>query len=57
MSLSIFFPCYNDEGSIGKLIDGAAETAKRLTNDFEIIVIDDGSKDKSRKVLRNYAKK
>lgn len=56
-SLSIFFPCYNDEKSIGKLVNDATETAKKLTNDFEIIVIDDGSTDKSREVLKGLVQK
>lgn len=56
-SISIFFPCYNDEKSIGKLVENAFATVKKITNDFEIIVIDDGSKDKSRDVLENLAKK
>lgn len=50
-SLSIFFPCYNDEKSIGKLVIDACNTAKKLTDDFEVIVVDDGSIDKSREVL------
>jgi len=56
-SLSIFFPCYNDEKSIGKLVSDATETAKKLTNDFEIIVIDDASIDGSREVLQDLASK
>lgn len=51
-SLSIFFPCYNDKGTIGRLVRDAKETTQKLTNDFEIIVIDDGSTDGSREFLR-----
>ncbi len=49
--ISVFFPCYNDEGSIAKLIEDADTTLKTLTGDYEIIVVDDGSKDKSRQIL------
>lgn len=56
-SLSIFFPCYNDEKSIGKLVEDALKTAAELTNDYEVIVVDDGSKDKSREILQGLMKK
>lgn len=50
-SLSIFFPCYNDKGTIATLVLEARQVAERLTDDFEIIVIDDGSSDGSRDLL------
>lgn len=56
-SLSIFFPCYNDQNTIGKLVENAFNVAKKLTDDYEVIVIDDGSKDKSREVLKKLQKK
>lgn len=56
-SLSIFFPCYNDEKSIGKLVEDALEVAQKLTSNYEVIVIDDGSRDKSREILQKLAKK
>lgn len=56
-SISVFFPCYNDAKSIEKLVSNAFETLKTLTSDYEVIVIDDGSTDNSRKVLKKLAKK
>ncbi|MFH1149029.1 MAG: glycosyltransferase [Actinomycetota bacterium] len=43
--LSVFFPAYNDEGTIEGLVETAAEAAGRHTKDLEIIIIDDGSTD------------
>jgi glycosyltransferase involved in cell wall biosynthesis len=51
-SISAFFPCYNDATTIGDLVLGADETLKSLTDDHEIIVVNDGSRDTSAEVLR-----
>jgi glycosyltransferase involved in cell wall biosynthesis len=50
-SLTIFFPCYNDGGTIATMIVRAMQTAPALTDDFEIIVVNDGSQDDSALVL------
>jgi len=50
-SLSIFFPCYNDAGTIPSMVIRAVQTARRVTDDFEVIVLDDGSHDDSVLVL------
>jgi len=52
ISISAFFPCYNDAGSIALVVQDAYETIKKITDDFEIIVIDDASRDESVKVLK-----
>lgn len=55
--LSIFFPCYNDGGTIGSLVLLALETAQQVAHDYEVIVVDDGSTDMSRDVLRELAER
>lgn len=50
-SISVFFPCFNDEKSIGKLVETAYKILPGLTSDYEVIVVDDGSSDKSREVI------
>jgi glycosyltransferase involved in cell wall biosynthesis len=43
--LSVFFPAYNDSGTIASMVIRTVKTASELTTDFEIIVVDDGSAD------------
>ena len=41
----MFFPAYNDGGTIASLVIRAVQVASRLTPDFEVIVVNDGSTD------------
>ncbi|WP_321472507.1 glycosyltransferase family 2 protein [uncultured Paludibaculum sp.] len=43
--LSVFFPAYNDQPSIAGLVQAAYDTLAPLTSAFEIIVVNDGSRD------------
>ena len=49
--ITAFCPCYNDGGTIASMVILMDETCRKLTDDYEIIVVDDGSSDQSRKVL------
>ena len=51
-SISAFFPCYNDARTIGDLVQRVDAELQRLTADYEIIVVNDGSRDNSAEVLR-----
>jgi glycosyltransferase involved in cell wall biosynthesis len=55
-SLSIFFPAYNDAGTIASLALIAHMTARQLTDDYEVIVIDDGSPDHTGALLDEMAR-
>ncbi len=55
-SLTIFFPCYNDGGTIATMIIRAMQAAPSVTDDFEILVINDGSQDDSAAILGEMAR-
>lgn len=55
-SLSVFFPAYNDAGTIASLVISAVRVAGTLTPDFEVIVVNDGSQDETPRILDELAR-
>jgi glycosyltransferase involved in cell wall biosynthesis len=55
-SLSVFFPAYNDSGTIASLVITALQTAAKLTPDYEVIVVNDGSSDSTAQILDELAR-
>ncbi len=49
--ISIFFPCYGDAGTIPSLVIRALQTVRTLTDDYEVIVVNDASPDDAATVL------
>jgi glycosyltransferase involved in cell wall biosynthesis len=52
-TLSVFFPCYNDAETIEAVVRRAETALGPVLDDLEIIVVDDGSVDRSLEVLRD----
>ncbi|OGH18079.1 MAG: hypothetical protein A3F31_04040 [Candidatus Levybacteria bacterium RIFCSPHIGHO2_12_FULL_38_12] len=52
-SLSLFFPVFNDARIIPVLVEKANKTAQEITDDYEIICINDGSTDTTYQVLNH----
>jgi len=55
LKLSIVIPIYNEERTLLKLISAVEDAPLQIGK--EIILVDDGSKDKSREILNNYKDK
>jgi glycosyltransferase involved in cell wall biosynthesis len=55
-SLSVFFPAYNDSGTIASMVIRTVKAASELTPDFEIIVVDDGSADSTAEIADELAR-
>ena len=56
VGLTVFFPAYNDSGTIASLVISARKTAARLTPDFEIIIVNDGSADRTAEIADELAR-
>jgi len=54
-SISVFFPAYNDGGTIASMVISALLTLRQLTDDYEVIVVNDGSADYTPQVLDELA--
>ena len=50
-SLSVFFPAYNDAFSLPALVRKTFATLERYVADYEVVVVDDGSRDRTAEVL------
>lgn len=55
-SISAFFPAYNDAGTIPSMVIAVDMTLRSLADDYEIIVVNDGSSDHTPQVLEELSR-
>lgn len=55
-SLSVVIPAYNEEGNLTKLVNETVKEARKVCKDFEIVIVNDGSKDKTSEVAHSLAR-
>jgi glycosyltransferase involved in cell wall biosynthesis len=55
--MSLFIPVYNEEESVRKNIEKIYELLNKRTDKFELVVVDDGSKDDTQNILKGMTKK
>ncbi len=56
LSISAFFPCYNDGGTIASMVLSVLVTLRQITDDYEVIVVNDGSPDYAPMILQELAR-
>ena len=57
MKLSLIIPCYNEEASLPAFYSVVCAVLETISYDAELLFIDDGSKDKTLSILKEYAEK
>jgi len=56
VSLSVVMPAFNEEASVEPALRRALAALERVTDEFEIIVVDDGSSDRTGELAERVAK-
>jgi glycosyltransferase involved in cell wall biosynthesis len=57
MKLSIISPVYKAEGLLEELVERIEKSVSKITNDFEVILVEDGSPDNSWSIIEKIAAK
>jgi len=53
--ISVFFPCYNEEGNLERVVAEALDFLPGISDDFEIIIVNDGSRDRTGQIAEQLA--
>ncbi len=55
LSITVFFPCYNEEANVESTTMAALRTFMPLSDDLEVLIVNDGSKDRTREIADRLA--
>ena len=55
MLISAVVPCYNEEKVLGLTYNELSTELGKITDDYEMIFVDDGSRDATRSILKDFA--
>lgn len=55
--ISVALPAYNEEASLPRTVPWVVDGLRKVTDDFEVVVVDDGSRDRTAGVVRELSEK
>ncbi len=55
VSISVFFPCYNEQGNVERVAKQAIQVMEGLGADYEVIIVNDGSSDDTGRIAERIA--
>ena len=57
VSLSVFFPCFNEVDNLPILVEQTLDVLPKIAQDYEIIIVDDGSSDGTAQIAEHLTQK
>ncbi len=55
ISISVFFPCYNEQGNVERTVENGLAVLKKIGADYEVIIVNDGSHDATGSIAEKIA--
>lgn len=55
LSFTIFYPCYNEEANVERVTRAAVAAGRKVCDDLEVLIVNDGSKDKTAEIADRLA--
>jgi glycosyltransferase involved in cell wall biosynthesis len=55
VSISVFFPCYNEQANVARVAEQAVRVLEGLGADYEVLIVDDGSADETGRIADGIA--
>jgi len=57
INISVFFPAYNEQDNVVKMTNSFVDVLNEIADNYEIIIVNDGSKDKTGEIAGELCKK